>query len=275
MINIYNYINYRQYLEDFYREQKADKSTFSFRYFALKAGFKAKSFIKLVIDGNKNLTDNSINKLNCVLKLSPKKFSYFKLLVAFNQSKSSERKNYYFDKLSAFNARNTSRLLQMQQYEFFSKWYHGVIRELISYRDFHDDYKALGNCVQPGLSARQVRQSVLLLLKLGLIRKKNGRYVQTNALLSTGDEVHSLAISNYHIQNLSLAAESIDTCPESLRDVSGLILGLDKEHVEEVKTEIQKFRKKLLGIAARVKNPNRVYNINLQMFPTSNIKELS
>ncbi|NLE02187.1 MAG: TIGR02147 family protein [Fibrobacter sp.] len=79
MVNIFNYIDYREFLEDFYHEQKARNKAFSFQFFANKAGFKSKSFIKLVIDGKKNLTEESMEKLNNVLKLSEKSFSILRI----------------------------------------------------------------------------------------------------------------------------------------------------------------------------------------------------
>ncbi len=63
MPNIFNYMDYREFLEDFYDEQKSANKAFSYQYFANKAGFKSKSFIKLVIDGKKK-PDIRINSEN-------------------------------------------------------------------------------------------------------------------------------------------------------------------------------------------------------------------
>src|SRR6185436_18708226 len=75
--NIFAYLNYRDFLRDFYQEQKAKNPVFSYQYFANRAGFKSKSFLKLVIDGRKNLTGSSLEKMAQAMKLSPKAFSYF------------------------------------------------------------------------------------------------------------------------------------------------------------------------------------------------------
>ena len=96
MVNIFKYTSYRKYLLDFYNERKAKKPTFSYQVFANKAGFKSKSFIKLVIDGKKNLTKESAFKINKVLKLDHKPFSYFEDLIAFNRAKSLKLRNYFF-----------------------------------------------------------------------------------------------------------------------------------------------------------------------------------
>ena len=67
----------------------------------------------------------------------------------------------------------------------------------------------------------------------------------TRPAVTTGDEVQSLAVENFHLQNLILAGESIDTVPGGQRDVSCLVLGLSRKGFESCKAEIQSLRKRL------------------------------
>jgi len=271
MLNIYNYIDYREFVEDFYNEQKSTNKAFSFQYFANKAGFKSKSFIKLVIDGKKNLTEDSVKKLNNVLKLNDKAFSYFNDLVAFNQTASIQQRNFYFEKLTQYNKRNASRTVLNQQYEIYSRWYCNAIREIIVTFDFNEDYELLGKKLKPSISARKAREAVELLLKLKFIEKKDNRYVQCDPIITTGDEVRSLAITNFHLENLALAATAIETVSSSGRDISCVVAGLSDDGFNLVKDEIRKFRKKILEIAALEKKINRVYHFNFQAIPVSEV----
>ena len=269
MVNIFNYIDFREFLKDFYTAHKRENPVFSYQIMADKAGFKSKSFIKLVIDGKKNLTADSLQKLNKVLKLNDKAFSYFDHLVAFNQAKSLKMRNYFFERLFSYRKRNPARLIMQHQYNFYAKWYHNTIRELVTFFQFNEDYDALAKMIRPPISARTARESVMLLLRLKLIKKVKDGYVQTSPLLTTGDEVKSVAVQNFHVQNMALGAESIDTCPASERDISCLVLGLSRDGFEMVKTETQVFRKKLLQISRNDRRANRVYHYNIQFFPTS------
>jgi uncharacterized protein (TIGR02147 family) len=269
MPNIFNYFDYREYLRDFYSEAKARNKYFSYQLMADKAGFKSKSFIKLVIDGKKNLSQDSLPKINQVLKLNEKAFAYFDDLVSYNHAQSLKMRNYFFERLFAYRKRNPARLVLQKQFDFYAKWYHNTLRELVTFYQFKNNFQALAKTVQPAISARQARDSVRLLTKLKLIRKTRGGYVQTDPLITTGDEVASLAIQNFHIQNMVIAAESIDTCPASERDISCLVLGLSKKGFEAVKAETQAFRKKLLQIANEDTPVERVYHLNVQLFPTS------
>lgn len=272
MPNIYNYLNYREFLRDYYNEQKREKTGFSYQYFANKAGFKSKSFLKLVIDGKKNLTPRSLDKINRGMKLSPRSFSYLTDLVEFNQSNSVNVLNSFFEKLVGYNRRNSTKLIIKEQYDFYSKWYHSTIRELVTINNFDGDYERLGKMLRPAITTKQARQSVELLLKLGLIKRRAKGFDQLDNIISTGDEVKSLAVKNFHLQNFKLAAESIENCESEERDISSLVLGLSEDGFKSIKSEIQLFRKKLLDIANADKNLSTIYHVNFQIFPTSGKK---
>jgi len=273
MRDIFSYFNYRDFLRDYYKDQKAKNPSFSYQYLALKAGFKTKSFIPHVIEGKKNLSKNSIYKLAMALKLEKKSFSYFEDLVAFNQAATLDQRNYFFSKLSEYNKRNIARIVQKKQYDFYTKWYHNTIRELVTIADFKEDYIKLARMVKPSITPQQARQSVALLLQLGLIEKKHGRYIQTDRAISTGDEVYSLGIQNFHVQNLVMAADAVSLCPAEERDISTLVVGLSPKGFKTVKEEIRQLRKRLVEIVDLDESAEKVYTINFQLIPTSERSE--
>lgn len=269
MVSIFNYVDYREFLKDFFQAKKSANPHFSFQVFAIQAGFKSRSYIKLVMDGKKNITEDSIEKINKVLGLKESAFNYFKDLVAFNQARTLHLRNVYFEKLLSYNKRTVARNILLQQYEYFTQWYHSSIREIISEVDFEEDFEKLGNLLKPRISARKAKASVTLLLKLGLIRKNGKKYKQTDALITTGDEVRSLAVQNFHLQNLMLAGDSISTCQSTERDISCIIVGASDEGFAKIKAEIQAFRKKLLDLSKNDSRYKRIYHVNFQLFPTS------
>jgi uncharacterized protein (TIGR02147 family) len=84
--NIYKYENYRDFLKDFFVEQKRIKRHFSHRYLADKAGFSSPSFFHNVINGKRNLSVESIEKLSRVLDFKGKEGKFFTFLVLCNQA---------------------------------------------------------------------------------------------------------------------------------------------------------------------------------------------
>jgi uncharacterized protein (TIGR02147 family) len=269
MPDVFAYIDYREFLRDYYQEMKERSDAFSYQSLANRAGFRSKSYIKLVIDGKKNLTERSVEKLNVALKLKGKALSYFRDLVAFNQARSYRLRSYYFRRLCQYGRRNAAKTIEQKRHEFYSHWYHNTIRELVTQIDFDGDYERLAALLTPEIAAYEARQSVALLLSLGLMREEGGRYVQSDPIITTGDEVLSRAVAHFHRQNSRLIAGALERCPDDERDISCLILGLSDDGFAEVKHEIQRFRKKLLHIAARDVDQSRVYHVNFQLFPTT------
>ncbi len=278
MPNIFNYFDYREYLDAFYNEKKSANASFSFQVFADKCGFRSKSFLKMVIAGSKNLSEPSTKKLNRVLKLGEKSFAYFCDLVAFGQTEDLTVRNMYFERLMNYNPRNPFRVVAREQYEFYAEWYHNTIRELVTMVNFGEDYERLGRMVKPPISAYNARRSVTMLLRLGLIKKTKDGYESSDPIITTGNEVPtihgdalSLAVHNFHQQNLALAAESIGTCSRRHREISSLIIALNREGFDWYKKQIQEFQEKLLRYveSRQTKKPDRVYHCNFQLFPTS------
>lgn len=270
MPDIYSYLDYREFLKEYYTQKKKANPVFSYQSFANKAGFKTKSFLKMVISGKKNLSDSSLEKVALALKLDPKAKNYFEDLVAFNQEKSLKIRNQLLEKLLTHRVTGVGKLIQQAQYEFYSEWHHNTIREILPTPAFDGDYEKLGKMCLPVISAKETKRSVDLMLKLGLIRKNDdGRYIQCDPIITTGDEVRSLAVRNFHLQNFLLGAKSLDETPASLRDLSCLVVRLSDSGFKLFRQEIQSLRKRLLELAESEKEFKRVYHVSFQMYPTT------
>jgi uncharacterized protein (TIGR02147 family) len=95
-LSIYDYLDFRAYLRDYYAMQKKRTRFFSYRYFAQKADFSSHNVLKQVIEGQRNIALKSIPKFVKALNHLPREGEYFKLLVLYCQSKNESEKNYLF-----------------------------------------------------------------------------------------------------------------------------------------------------------------------------------
>lgn len=271
--SLQSFLNYREYLRAYFEYQKKVNRYFSHAFFARKAGFKSRTFILKVMKGEKGLSRVSIYQVANALSLGKKEQDYFNLLVLFNDSKSIEERSFFFNQLKSMNKDSSSALLVNDQYQYFNNWYNAVVREIVTYTDFQGDYKKLGNMVFPRITAKKAKESVELLLRLRLIAKKDGKLVQTNTVITTGDEVYSIAVRNFQKENLLLASEALEKL-DNEKDISTITFGTNLEGYRQIKREVIGFRKRLLGIMAEHNNLDRVYQLNFQLFPLSVIKPL-
>lgn len=269
-----SFLSYRDYLKAYFEHQKKVSRHFSHAFFARKAGFKSRTFIFKVMKGEKSLSRASVYPVAVALGLGKKSQDYFNLLVLFNDAKSIEEKAFFFNQLQSLNKDSRSALLVNDQYQYFNNWYNPVIREIAAFADFQDDYKKLANLVYPRITAKQAKESVELLLRLKLLEKKDGKFMQTDTVVTTGDEVYSIAVRNFQKENLRLASDALELLSDE-KDISTITFGTNSEGFRQVKREIVAFRKRLLGIMAGHVDLDRVYQLNFQLFPLSELKELN
>jgi uncharacterized protein (TIGR02147 family) len=107
-----------------------------------------------------------------------------------------------------------------------------------------------------------------------LLKKRGNRFVQTDPLVSTGPVADSVAVANFHRRTALLAAESFDRHTRQERTITSCTVTLSEGHFQMLKREIADLRKKALELAEEPVSGNRVYQMNVQLFPVSkNIKK--
>jgi uncharacterized protein (TIGR02147 family) len=274
MPNIFEYIDFRKFLSDYYEEKKAKDPGFSYQVFADRAGFKNRGFVFNIIRGGKKLSKSNILKLSVALGLGRQEADYFETLIGMNQSAEYEVRKRFYERLEAIKnqGRKTSpvQTIRKDQYEFYSKWYHGAIRSLINNFEFRDDYGWLAKNVHPRISPLQARKSVELLKRLGLIKKQpEGLYGVTDKLITTGHDVAGLAITNFHLETLGLASDAIKELPRDKRNVTGLTLGISRKTYELICEKTREFQSEILELAKDDHDADRVYQYDFILFPVS------
>lgn len=272
MKSVFEFTNYRLYLKEYYEVKKALVG-FTYRDFSVMTGMNSTSWLLHLIKGSKNLSTNSARRIAKALKLGAKETEYFLLMVSFTQAKTHEAKDGCFKEMLALKRKLKIVLIGDEHYEYYAHWYHPVVRSLVTKVDFmghsHEpDYGLLAKCLIPAITPAEAKKSVKLLEKLGLIsRGEDGQYKQSQAALTTGDEVASMQVANYHRQVSRLAESALERIAREERDLSALTLGLGEAEFHAIKARIQAFRKEIMDIAMASKQADRVYQFNFQFFP--------
>lgn len=270
-INLFYYLNYRQYLKDVYTAGKKKRGSFSFRLFSKKAGFASPNFLKLVMDGKRNLTEKSLIPFMKGLNLNKQECDFFRNLVFYNQASSVKERDLYYHQLIQSRKFNQLKPLEKNQYDYCAEWYHAVIRELVTSPDFDGTPEWIASHIYPTITPSQARRSIELLAQLGLIVKKAGGFEQVTPLVSTGAEVTSLALFQYHVHILDLAKTALEKLPQTERDISSLTLGISPELLPRLKTKIQEFRQEILKLVSTENQPRGVVQLSIQMFPVTKL----
>jgi uncharacterized protein (TIGR02147 family) len=267
-VEVYGYLDYRAFLGDLYAAKKA--KGFSYRSFSRRAGLSSPNYLKLVIDGQRNLSAKMAERFATACGLDDDASRYFVQLVAFNQAESSAEKSQHYARLTGFNQYRQAHKLDIAHAAYYGAWYMPAIRELAASEEFREDPAWLAEQLIPTITPAQAARALDTLVELGLlVRNEAGRLVQADSLLSTGPETRGLHIAAYHRQMTERAMESIDLVPAADRDISSLTLCLSRGGLRAFKERIQRVRRELLELSALEKDPEQVVQINFQLFPLS------
>jgi len=270
MKEIFKYIDFRKYLADYYLEKKANTRHFSYRYFAQRASIKSPVFLKQVIDGERNLTREMIEKFIPALNLNKKESIFFKNLVFFNQAKNSHEKQECYSIMLSMMDYVEEQQIAVGQYTYFDKWYNSVVRELICLYDFHDDFDLIARTIKPQITATEAKKAIQLLLRLKLIvRQSNGEYRQQNPAIISSDDMVALARRSFNSEMLLLARNANETLTRDERNISGITMGISKSCYEVLLAEMVAFKERVKAIVNQDEKSTRIYQLGIQLFPLS------
>ncbi|MBN1127797.1 MAG: TIGR02147 family protein [Chitinispirillaceae bacterium] len=270
MRSIFDYLEYRDFLRDFYEEKKSERSFFSYRLFGSKVGMDA-SYLAKVLIKIRHIADSSIRSFIDFCGLRGAEAEYFETLVHFVKSKSHKESKLLFEKMLSFKGVKTSTLLE-NQYAFYQKWYHSAIRSVIEFINFKGDYKALAEKLSPPISVREAKESVQLLEKLRLIKKdESGRYRMTDTAITSGPQWRSLAIQTFQEETIRLSGESLSRHPKETRDISTVTMNINTHDFDEIRERVKEFRSSIIKYVSEQPAPDRVVQLNIQLFPLSRI----
>lgn len=272
-VSVFDYLDHRAFLRDYYRERKATRGL-SFRGFSRRAGLRSPNYLKLVIDGERNLSDEMAERFAKALGLTGDSAAYFTTLVRFAQASSTKERSEAYGKLTGFRRYRSARPLAAAEALYHSTWYLPAVRELAARADFREDPRWIGGMLWPSIPPADAQRALETLLTLGLlVRNAKGRIEQAEPLVSTGPEVRSVHIASYHRAMLERAGGAIDDVPRELRDISSLTLCLGADGLRRLKERVQNFRRELLELSGLETDPTQVVQLNFQLFPLSRVEQ--
>lgn len=277
--SVYSYTDYRRFLADHYAYAKAAHG-FSFRAFSQRAGIRSSNYLRLVIDGERNLSAPMAARFARGCGLTGDGAEFFGELVAYCQATSVAERNRGYERLFRFRPFRAVHQLAREQAAYHSQWFIPAIRELVRRADFKDDPAWVAQQLEPKISPAQAEKAIATLLKLGLLRRqpgepgsqgseRAGRLEQTTELVTTGAGPLGHHIFSFHHMMLERAGYALDHSPRDDRNISCLTLCVSDAKRRELEQRVRAFRQELLQAAEVDNTPERVVQINFQVFALS------
>lgn len=269
-LNIYEYLDFRKYLNDLAAELKR-KRGFKLKEFAAKAGIKSQGLLGMVIDGKRRLTVDMREAFCRALGIEGDEKAYFAVLVDYNQARDPDAKRSLFDGLNDLRPRSQKFTLEKRHHRYLTRDYYVTIREMVNLNDFREDYDWIASRCAPPITAGEAKEALEALLDLGfLTRTANGKLVQSQTFVRTADN-NTQAVEAYHFHDavLNKARYALGFWDQDQRSYQSVTLTMPKSMVDEVIAEYNRFRDWILEKANQTPVCDEVYQINFQMFPAT------
>jgi uncharacterized protein (TIGR02147 family) len=268
---IIEYTDFRKFMRDFYEERKRC-SAFSWREFSKIAGFSSPSYMKVVCDGNSKLSRIGVERTGAAMGLAGFEMDYFRAMVKFGQAEVESKKVAAYEEMLSIAKVYKVRVLEGDLFEFYDTWRNPVLRELAPLMPGATPGELAKMCY-PEVSAQEVQESLAFLTKAGLLKKTEGKLVQSETSVKGSNDATRLAMRGMHRMMSQLATPALEL-PVEERNFSGVTMGLSRESYSKIENLLDEFRRKIIAVAAEEKNVEQVYRLNLQLFPlTKNVKE--
>ena len=266
--HLFDYDDFRKFLQDYFEEQKKMRAVFSHRFFAAKAGFSSSSYCLNVIRGRFNLTPKSIDKIAKAMDFEPLQKSYFEALVQYNQAQQVDERENAWEQIVQIRKQIEFTHITTREQAYFSKWYYPVVREMAVNADWHDDYMVLARMLTPQITTEEARDAVKKLLEWNLIKKVDDHYEETSQMLDAA-EIPPIALRQIRREYIQHAIGAVESMPKDERFAAFTTLAMSESSYNYAVEVLEEARKKIIAKAANDPNVERVYEMMLVAFPMS------
>ena len=266
MKSVIEYEDYRSFMNDYYQWKKRT-SAFSWRDFTKKGGFTSPNYMKLVCEGKSGLSKNGIERAADAMELVGAEREYFRQLVKFGQAKSDADKKAAYTEMKEIACAHKVRILEGESVSFYESWKYPVLRELAPMMPGAKPLEVAKACGGT-FSAEEVRNALAFLTRAKFLKKTaDDVYEQVDRSLQMSVAAMPVLVREMHKEMADFAKEAIEKYPIDERNFTGITMGIDDEDYAEILKELETCRKRIISIATAKKGGNRVYRLNMQMFP--------
>ena len=265
MKSVTEYEDYRMYMQDYYNERKR-VSSFSWREYTRASGFTSPTYLKLVCEGKTRLSPQGAEKVGAAMNLAGFELEYFKTMVTYCHAKTDPERKEAYEAMLELASNNKVKVVDGDAFRYFESWVHPVVRELAPVMSGATPGDIARRCCQ-GVSAGDIRNSLDFMVKAGLLKKNGDAYVQADKHLKSSSSIVSMALRSMHREMATFAKEAINRFAPSERNFTGLTMGISAEDYKQILQELDTCRKKIAQIALNSRGTERVYRLNLQLFP--------
>ncbi|MAF90166.1 MAG: TIGR02147 family protein [Bdellovibrionota bacterium] len=268
-----HYLDFRDYLRDYYLHQKQTQRNYTYAVFSARADIKSPNYLKLVIDGKRNLSDSMIPKFAKALALTKEETEDFRYLVRYSQAKDGDTRNFHLRELHDLRVKHQLDRGEINKdiWEKIPGWISWVIYEMVAQRGMNFTAKEIQRKLRPKVSIDEIEAAIQRLVDLGEISidEETGEAKKLRDVIKTPEEIPVALVKKIQAEFINLAMESLFNDSPKDREFGALTLCMNRDEFERLKFDLRKLRKKYhrdTAVARSTEGGERVYQFNVQLF---------
>ena len=275
--NVNDYLNSREYLRDFYiYKQKTHKGVRAYNYahFSAAADIKSPSYLKLIIEGKRNLSKDMALKFAKAMKISKSDTKEFCVLVEYTQESNPLKRNEFLQELESLRVdkRIKSGEIKKDTFERVPNWVAWVLYALVDQKGVDFSIDSLKEVLRHKVKPDTIEKSLHALIEQGQLKKQeDGSITKGEPITDSGaEEIPVELIRKIQSELNYRGMESLFEDSAKEREFGALTVSLTKEEFERYRFELRQLRKKIhkeVSVAREQEKGDRVYQLNLQLFP--------
>lgn len=264
---VFAFLDHRDFLKEWFETKRTLSKAFSYRTFAKKAGFASHAFLSEVIQGRRNLSEESAEKCLPALGLAGDAAKYFVLMVRYGQENHLEKRRDLLSELLRLQATRAIERVSGGQSEYFTHWLHLAVREVAVFSRLRSA-KEMAGLFQPSATIAEVENSLELLEKLELLKRNDqGGWDYSFPRLTPGD-VPTEIVRSLKRQMILLAQDRLSQPESPDTHLSSVTVSVSRHRLSKVREILERTRREILAETATDEDAaDQVLQINLQMFP--------
>ncbi len=268
---VFLFDDYQSFLKAVYNFIKKRAAGYTRNKFSKDIGLGENTVATLIMSGRRKLTEKNAQKIAKNLGLKKSEVDYFLQLVALKNTSDSNERESLTKSTFEIRQRHTSDGPVDPRLQFFSRWYHAVIFEILGMENISKTPEGIAEVIKPQLSLVKIKESLRLLESCGVVgydEHKNEHFRKTDQF-DAGDEVPGLAIVRFHQEMINLGKDALMNASPDERDIASVTLSIPRSLLPRIKQDLTLFRKYLLFLADQYGDKEQVVQVNVQMFPIS------
>lgn len=274
------FTDYRQYLREFYEFRRNQTRTqirpYNYATFAAAADIKSPNYLKLIIEGQRNLSTDMAKRFSKALGHSREEMDEFVALVDYTQATEPLERNRHLKLLADIRVRQQlkSGEINADTWNKVPSWVTWVLYALSEQKGVQFTPEELSELMRGKARTEDIRRSLEKLIASGELTQnpETGEVVKGRELMAGSEDVPVAMVRKLQAELIYLGLESLFQDLPHDREFGAQTLSLTEKEFEQLKFELRQFRKrwaKDISVARRTEKGDRVFQLNIQLFPVT------